>query len=115
MTPLRNSRISHAPLFEKINLAKILNRYDLKHSPTSYGIRGRPLPTILVTQTFRKITRDVDNNGGTSIIPGGSCGRWGARHTGGGMVAQVEGYVWMRRRRLAAAGEGGGGGVIISR
>jgi len=28
------------------------------------------------------------------------------------MVAQVEGYVWMR---LAAAGEGGGGGGIISR
>jgi len=24
----------------------------------------------------------------------------------GGVVAQVEGYVWMRRRRLAAAGEG---------
>jgi len=23
----------------------------------------------------------------------------------GGMVAQVEGYVWMRRRRLAAAGK----------
>ena len=33
----------------------------------------------------------------------------------GGMVAQVKGYVWMRRRRLAAAGEGGGGGGIISR
>jgi len=26
---------------------------------------------------------------------------------GGGMVAQVEGYVWMQRRWLAAAGEGG--------
>ena len=105
MTPLRNSRISHAPLFEKINLAKILNRYDLKHSPTSYGIRGRPLPTILVTQTFRKITRDVDNNGGTSIIPGGSCGRWGARHTGGGDGGAGQGL-----RVDAAAAAGGGGG-----
>ena len=35
----------------------------------------------------------------------------------GGMVAQVEDYVWMQRRWLAAAGEGGGGGGggIISR
>jgi hypothetical protein len=36
----------------------------------------------------------------------------------GVMVAQIEGYVWMRRRRLAAVGEGGkgggGGGGIIS-
>jgi hypothetical protein len=24
------------------------------------------------------------------------------------MVAQVQGYVWMRRRQLAVAGEGGG-------
>ena len=46
----------------------------------------------------------VDNDGGTSNIPCGSCGRWGARHRWGGVVAQVEGYVWMRRRRLAAAG-----------
>jgi len=31
------------------------------------------------------------------------------------MVAQVEGYVWMRRQRLTAAGEGDGGGGIIAR
>jgi hypothetical protein len=41
-------------------------------------------------------------------------GQWGARHRWGGMVAQVEGYVWMWRRRLAAAEEGGGSGGIIS-
>ncbi len=39
-----------------ILISILLNRYDLKYSPTSYGIRGRPLPTILVAKTFRKIT-----------------------------------------------------------
>ena len=30
----------------------------------------------------------------------------GARHRWGGVVAQVEGYMWMRQRWLAAAGGG---------
>ena len=38
-----------------IIISILLDCYDLKHSPTSYGIRERPLSTMLVTKTFRKI------------------------------------------------------------
>jgi hypothetical protein len=37
----------------------------------------------------------------------------GERHQGGGMVGEVEGYLWMRRRATAVGGcdkRGGGGG-----
>ena len=37
----------------------------------------------------------------------------GERHQGGGMVGEVEGYLWMRRRVVAGGGcdkRGGGGG-----
>jgi len=38
----------------------------------------------------------------------------GERHQGGGMVGEVEGYLWMRRRATAVGGcdkrKGGGGG-----
>jgi hypothetical protein len=37
----------------------------------------------------------------------------GERHRGGGMVGEVEGYLWMRRRATAVDGcdkRGGGGG-----
>ncbi len=58
-TPLRNSRISHAPCFAKFNLVKITFRFNklinfyftesLRPKISRlvfYGIRGRPLPTI---------------------------------------------------------------------
>jgi hypothetical protein len=37
----------------------------------------------------------------------------GERHRGGGMVGEIEGYLWMRRRAVAVGGcdkRGGGGG-----
>jgi hypothetical protein len=44
----------------------------------------------------------------SSSLPFGAADE-GERHRQGGLVGEVEGYLWMRRQWLGAVGEGGGG------